>query len=133
LERLNEIITKSQIFISTFFTLERAARDVWGRSSGRAIPYDPRYKGLMEVLIDAEGLLCGFKVHWPNNSESTYRRTEDGIEMINCMLNLKHADIELMVGQYARNPDAFSPLVEAGGVPIYTKVEGTQETPSWPA
>jgi len=132
LETLNVIITKAQLFISAFFELDRAARSIWGQSSRRAIPYDPIYKGLMEILIDADGLMCGFKVHWPNNTESTYRRTEDGIDMVNCMLDMKHATIEFMVGLYARNPGAFSPLVNVDGVPVYTAIEGAEEVPCWP-
>ena len=63
----------------------------------------------MEVLVDADDLLCGFKVHWPNNSESVYRRIADGIEMTNCMLDPKNATIQLMVGLYARKTGTFSP------------------------
>ena len=105
LERVNEVITKAKVFVGTFFGLDREARRIWGTHKHRAIPYDATYKGLMEVLVDAEGLLCGFKVHWPNNSESVYRRTADGIEMTNCMLDLKNATIQLMVGLYARKPE----------------------------
>ena len=76
-------------------------------------------------MVDDDDLMCGFKIHWPNNSESTYRRTEDGVEMINCMVDLKHATVEFMVGLYARERDDFSPLVEKGEEPVYTKLEGT--------
>lgn len=68
--------------------------------------------------------MCGFKVHWPNNSESTYRRTQDGIDMTNCMLDFKRANIEFMVGLYARQPGGFSPLVEVGENPVYTRLDG---------
>jgi hypothetical protein len=132
LTELNETIMKSHIFMSSFFTLEREARKRFGAMRHRAIPYDAAYKGLMEVLVDQEDLMCGFKVHWPNASESTYRRTRDGIEMTNCLLDMKHATIELMVGLYARNRGPFSPLVELGGEPQYTKLEGTGEVPKWP-
>jgi hypothetical protein len=63
LEKLNETITRAQLFVSAFFELDRAARTVWGKQAGRAVPYDGDYKGLMEVLVDEEGLMCGFKVH----------------------------------------------------------------------
>ena len=39
--------------------------------TGDGYGYDPDYKGIMEVLVDAEGLMNGFKVHWPNNSDSS--------------------------------------------------------------
>ncbi len=131
LEKLNETITKAKIFISTFFSLERAAREIWGAKQQQVIPYDPKYKGLMEILADDDSLMCGFKVHWPNNSESVYRRTQNGIDMINCNLDMSNATIELGVDQYARSPGNFSPLVEKGAVPIYTKIEGTGEIPTW--
>jgi hypothetical protein len=84
----------------------------------------------MEVLVDAEGLMNGFKVHWPNSSESTYRRTDDGIEMTNCMLDLKNATLSLFVDRYAINPGTFSPLVEDGAEPAYTPL-ANGEIPKW--
>ena len=131
LEKLNEIITKSKLFISTFFGLEFSARECWGQKKHQAIPYDPVYKGLMEVLVSDDNLMCGFKIHWPNNSESVYRRTKDGIDMANCMLDMKNSTIEFFVGSYARNPGVFSPLVEMDGIPSYTAVEGTRLIPKW--
>ena len=133
LERVNEVITKAKVFVGTFFGLDREARRIWGTHKHRAIPYDATYKGLMEVLVDANDLLCGFKVHWPNNSESVYRRTADGIEMTNCMLDLKNATTQLMVGLYARKPGTFSPLVEEMQSPVYTALEGTGQIPRWEA
>jgi hypothetical protein len=118
--------------VSSFFTLENAARKQFGAMKHRAIPYDLAYKGLMEILADEKDLMCGFKVHWPNGSESMYRRTKDGIDMVNCMLDMKDATIELMVGLYARDRGPFSPLVGQGDVPRYTKLEGTGEVPKWP-
>ena len=133
LERVNEVITKAKVFVGTFFDLDREARRIWGTHKQRAIPYDARYKGLMEVLVDADDLLCGFKVHWPNNSESVYRRTADRIEMTNCVLDLKNATIRLMVGLCARKPSTFSPLVEETQSPVYTALEGTGQIPVWEA
>jgi hypothetical protein len=131
LEQLNETITKAKLFISTFFGLDRMAREIWGEKKHQAIPYDPVYKGLIEILADDDGLMCGFKVHWPNNSESIYRRTQDGIDMINCMLDLKNSRVEFIVGLYARKPGEFSPLVEANSQAVYTVIEGTEEVPAW--
>jgi len=131
LARVNEVITKAKLFVGAFFGLDREARRIWGIHKHRAIPYDATYKGLMEVLVDRDDLLCGFKVHWPNNSESVYRRTADGIEMTNCMLDLKNATIQLMVGLYARKPGTFSPLVEELQPPVYTALEGAGHIPGW--
>lgn len=132
LEKLNETITQCKAFYSTFFGIEHAARHSFGGIAKKALPYDPHYKGLLEVLADKDGAMCGFRVHWPNGSDSTYRRTEDGIEMVNCMLAMANSTIEFMVGTYARNPGSFSPLVEEGAEPIYTKREGDDAPLHWP-
>lgn len=86
---------------------------------------------IAEVLADENGLLNGFKVHWPNHADSFYRRTPDGIDVVNCYLDLKNANIQLFVGMYARQPGPFSPLVEQGVKPRYTPVEGQDEPPEW--
>ncbi len=132
-EELDRILMSAKAFIAAFFSVEQLARQVWGTKKQQAIPYDPHYKGLMEVLVDDRDLMCGFRVHWPNNSQSTYRRTEDGIDMTNCSLDLKNATISLFVDLYARNPGQFSPLVERDANPVYTKLEGCDEPPTWPA
>jgi hypothetical protein len=131
LEKLDETITKAKIFISTFFSLDMAAREMWGTKQQQSIPYDPVCKGLIEVLADDNGLMCGFKVHWPNNSESVYRRTENGIDMTNCILDMNNSRVDFFVGLYARRRGEFSPLVEADHEPMYTKIEGTGEIPKW--
>jgi hypothetical protein len=128
-EKLNGMLLAAKAFIAAFFQMELITRQVWGQRAREAIPYDPRYKGLLEVLVDERDVMCGFKVHWPNNSESVYRRTDDGIEMSNCML--RHETVDLFVGLYAQAPGAFSPLVERDGRPVYTKLENGQ-VPRWP-
>ncbi len=133
LERLNEIITKAKVFIGTFLGLDVEARRFWGERKGQGIPYDARYKGLMEVLVDDKDLMVGFNVHWPNNSESLYRRTPQKVEMTNCMLNLRAATLDLNVGLYARQPGPFSPLVERDHHPKYTFLDGVTERPMWPS
>ena len=69
---LDEIITSAKAFISAFFQVELFTRQVWGAEKHKAVPYDPQYKGLMEILVDERDVMCGFRVHWPNGSESTY-------------------------------------------------------------
>jgi hypothetical protein len=133
LEKLNELITKAKMFISAFFGLDISIREIWGEKRHQAIPYDPLYKGLLEVLVDDDDLMCGFTIHWPNNSESVYKRTSEGIDMKNCTLDMKNSAIEFMVGLYARQPGEFSPLVETDGSPIYTEIEGTGLMPKWQA
>lgn len=132
LEELDKIITKAKAFISSFFELDYAARYQWGKEfANKGIPYDPHYKGLMEVLADSDGLLCGFKVHWPNHSESYYKRTDEGISMVNCYVSPEKGCVDLWVDLYARNKGTFSPLVEVDGEPKYSKLENGDEL-TWP-
>ena len=130
--KLNKKLTAAKAFIAAFFQIERWAREVWGLQKHKALPYDPHYKGLIEVLVDAHNTMCGFRVHWPNGSESTYSRTKDSIEMDNCYADPLAATICLLVGQYAREPGDFSPLVEQGAEPNYSKLQGADELPKWP-
>lgn len=131
-EKLDQILASAKAFIAAFFQVEMLARQVWGMSKQKAIPYDPHYKGLMEVLVDDKDLLCGFRVHWPNSSQSTYRRTKDGVDMTNCMLDMKNKTLDLFVDRYAQKPGTFSPLVEHDGCPVYTNLEGCEQAPTWP-
>ena len=73
-----------------------------------------------------DDLMSGFKVHWPNNSESVYRRTRDGIDMINCMLDMKNATIEFMVDLYAREPEENLVLLSKK-----MALRGTQDRGLW--
>jgi hypothetical protein len=132
-EELDQKIMCAKAFASAFFQIELIARQVLGLEKQRAIPYDPHYKGLMEVLVDDKDVMCGFRIHWPNNSESTYRRTKGGVEMTNCSLDLVNSSLSPFVNLYARKPGSFSPLVEHDASPVYTKLEGCGEAPSWPA
>jgi hypothetical protein len=129
-EQVDDLIVHAKIFIGTFFGLEREARRAWGEKAGRGIAYDPRMKGVMEVLVDRDKIMNGFKIHWPNGSETVYRRTEDGVDMENCTLALEQNTLSLFVGCYAQRPSAFSQLVEEGEQPIYTRLENGQ-TPAW--
>jgi hypothetical protein len=131
-DEVNLLITKTKSYIAAFLQIDTDARQIWGLQRGKAIPYDGHYKGLMEVLVDDQDLLCGFAVHWPNNSQSTYRRTERGVDMTNCMVDPKNATIQLWVDLYARNPGNFSPLVEMDANPIYTPLDKSNTRPTWP-
>ena len=127
-EEVDNLITRAKVFIGTYFGLEREARSEWGKFAGKSMAYDPALKGVMEILVDGEGLMNGFKVHWPNGSDSIYRRTEDGVEMTNCSLAIKQATLSLFVGSYARSPGDFSDLVEADAEPVYSHMENGAET-----
>lgn len=131
-EELDQKILAAKAFIAAFYQMELIARQVWGQRKQEAIPYDRHYKGLMEILVDDQDVMCGFKVHWPNNSESFYRRTEKGVDMVNCMLDLNNAKVDFFVSTYAQKSGTFSPLVERDSQPVYTKLEGVDEFPVWP-
>jgi hypothetical protein len=132
-EELDILITEAKVFIGTFFGLETEARRQWGENAKKGFAYDPIYKGIMEVLTDQAGLMNGFKVHWPNGSESVYRRTPEGIDMSNCFLDINNATIQMFVGSYARTPGSFSPLVELDEAPRYTRLEGSTIDLAWSA
>ncbi|WP_420557910.1 hypothetical protein [Roseovarius sp.] len=131
-EELDQILTAAKAFIAAFFSIDHTARGFWGGLAGRAVPYDERYKGMMEVLSDNAGLMCGFKVHWPNGTDSTYRRTENGVEMVNCAVAMQRGTLDLMVGSYASEPGSFSPLVAKDGKPVYSPREGNKRALLWP-
>ncbi|MBT5551818.1 MAG: hypothetical protein HOJ79_15220 [Nitrospina sp.] len=123
LENLGEILVKSRIFMSTFFALESKTRNEWGKQKHKGIPFDPNLKALIEFLVNGEDQMCGFKIHWPNNSDSVYRRTEDGIEMTNCDVDMGNATISFSISSYAREPSSFSPLIEKNDSPTYSELE----------
>jgi len=131
-DELDKLITKAKAFIAAFFQLDFDARLVWGARKGQAIPYDSHYKGLLEILADDRDMMCGFVVHWPNNSQSMYCRTEAGAEMVNCMVDVEQATIDLWVDLYAQQPGTFSPLVEDGADPVYTPLDNSNARPNWP-
>ncbi|KAA3505501.1 hypothetical protein DXM21_25420 [Agrobacterium rosae] len=119
-EQVDDLITSAKLFIGVFFSVEREFRRMWGAQANRALGYDPVYKGMLEILSNDEGMMEGFKVHWPNGCDSWYRRTNDGIEMTNITLELAQNDLGLFVGNYPRRPDPFSPVVAFGEKPVYT-------------
>jgi hypothetical protein len=129
-EQVDDLIINAKIFIGTFFGLEREARRLFGEKAGKGMAYEPIMKGVMEVLVDNDKLMNGFKVHWPNGSESVYRRTDNGITMDNCMLALEHNTLSLFVDRYAQRRSVFSPLVEEGDAPNYTPLENGA-IPTW--
>ena len=131
-DELDKTLAAAKAFIAAFFQVELFARQVWGLEKQKAVPYDPHYKGMMEVLVEDREVMCGFRVLWPNGSESKYRRTESGIEMINCYLNSEGATIGLFVNRYAQEPGEFSPLVERDAEPVYSKLDGCDVIPTWP-
>ena len=131
-ERLSTIVNRTYSFYSGLFPLGKTARLGFRNLKGKCIPYDPHNKGLLEFLIGEQGLLCGFKVHWPNGQESIYTRTERGCRAVNLEWN-PDSSINFFVGEYPQPRDPFSPLVPLGGEPHYTPPEGSNDPPRWPS
>ncbi|MEQ1818385.1 MAG: hypothetical protein ABL871_07215 [Terricaulis sp.] len=130
-EDLDVLLTKAKAYVAAYFQIESIARQVWGLQVNRAVAYDPLNKGLIEILADDRGLMCGFAVHWPNGSMSQYKRGANGVDMLNCMLDMKGAGLSLFVGSYARSPGKFSPLVENDAKPNYQPLSDGR-VPEWP-
>ena len=133
LERLSEIMSRAMAFYSAFFSLEKDAHQTLGQLRNRGFPFDLSAKGILELLADAEHLLNGFKIHWPNERESIFRRNSDGsCEMMNCMFMGDGGTIEFFLGERFRNHHPMTVWVPAGGSLRYTPLaDGTPL--SWPS
>lgn len=130
LHRLRAIIDRAYAFYNAFFTIEEQARHSFSAMKGQAFPYDLQLKGLLEFLLDDAGLLCGWKVHWPNATESSYRRTADGSHPLNIHTHIDEP-MEMFVGERHNDHEPFSRLVARGEVPVYTPLEGSSEPLRW--
>lgn len=133
LKQLNEILARAFAFYGAFFDLEHQARASFVGLRGKPhvmYPIDED-KGLIEYLFDEKDLLCGVKVHWPNGSESEYRRSLEGSRPKN-IIPYPNGELDLMVGNIPRTADPFSRLVELGGKPKYTPLEGSNAPLEWP-
>lgn len=98
---------------------------------GRFLPFDPFYKGILELTFE-EDVLTGFRAYWPNGTISTYCRSVAGhCDAINLDYN-PDGSINFSVGVFANKPGSFSPCVEANAAPLYGMVPGSQKRPYWP-
>ncbi len=130
LPRLNELINYARAFHLAFIRIEKGARLAVGKNGGKAYIYDEQYKGLLEVVADANGFLCGAAIHWPNNTESSYFRTDIGSRSMNIIP--MDGGLETFVGQKHSPHDAFSPLLAPGEEPHYSPLSGSDEVLKWP-
>lgn len=134
-DRLEDFFARATAFYRTLFDLAYRTRagfaDLKGECfRGEFFPGQTALKGLLEFLIDGHGLLCGWKIHWPNQLDSTYRRTAIGREAVN-MFNTPDGAVEFMPGEYFAEHDSFSPLIPRGTSPRYTLSEGVSRPPTW--
>lgn len=118
LEALEEVIAKAYDFYTAFFTLEAATRASFADHAGRLYTYDEARKGLLEFLISDRGLLSGFKIHWPDGSESFYERRE-GKCLAQGFLMSNEGKLEFSVKPFT-------------GEPRYTQACGQTQAPVWP-
>jgi len=128
---LRQIITRTFAFYSAFFSLHQRARAGFASLRGKCFPYDRPLKGLVEFLVDKDGLLTGFKVHWPNKLDSIYQRTETGCEALNITFN-PDLSVNFFVGEYFTEHHPLTRLVPLGGDLEYTLADGCTEPPTWP-
>jgi len=131
-EVLTEMVARAHAYFLAFIRLEAAARKRYKRYKGKCVPYDPNLKGLLELLIDDEGDLCGIKVHWPNKTESVFRRKGVRCESTNVTFDAD-GSVNFFVGEYFDDHNQQSPLVPKDRALEYTLAEGSAEPPGWPA
>jgi hypothetical protein len=132
LEELDEVIMNAFACFSALFSLYERCRRSFGDFQCAFLPYDGHYKGVLQFVFDADGVLIGFRVYWPNGTTGEYARTKDACTGHNLSFD-PDGSINFMVGLYASTPGPFSPLVEQGAEPTYANVPGTALKPHWPA
>ncbi len=135
LNRLKDIFARAIVFYRALFEFTHKARAGFGDFKGECVrgeffPGQRELKGLLEFLIDGSELLCGWKIHWPNQLDSIYQRTIDGCEATN-MFNATDGTVEFFPGECFAEHVAFSPLVPLGGVPQYTLADGGRQPAVW--
>lgn len=96
----------------------------------KGFPFDLRLKGLVEFLFD-EDVIVGFCVYWPNGQQAQFTRTRSGSHAINIWPSV-NGGLNINVGLYANEPGSFSPLVERGKEPAYSRGRDRSLKPYWP-
>jgi hypothetical protein len=129
LVQLRELIDHARAFYLAFIRVEKAARLSAGNNKGRGFPYDHEYKGILEVLADDGGYLCGAVIHWPNGLESRYLRTTNGSKPINIIP--LDCCLEPFVGEKPIPHDSFSPLLAPNKSPRYTPLVSSGQPLEW--
>jgi hypothetical protein len=75
LDRLGEIINTAFAFHRVFFNLEKEARKDFASYSTQRFRYGD---GDVEFLANDEGLMYGFRIHWPSGAFSEYFENREG-------------------------------------------------------
>ena len=85
LKEVSSLLKKALGFYSRFVALHRSGLDSFKR--------DPRYTRLndyrvLELLKDPDGSVCGFAIHFSNDTRAVYRRTSSRIVCENMILGV---------------------------------------------
>jgi hypothetical protein len=130
-EQLTELFTNTFAFYTALFSLYERCLKSFGGFKDVFLPFDGQYKGILQLVFDEDQRLSGFRVYWPNNSLSEYKRVKSASGGINLEFD-PDGSINFMVGVYATKPGDFSPLAEFDCQPVYPEVPGTRIRPHWP-
>ena len=129
ISRLYELLNNARAFYRAFVRVEKGARLEIGKHKGKGFRYDSNYKGILEILADEQGYLCGAVIHWPNSTESSYQRTPAGSRPLN--LIPLDGNYETFVGSTYAEHDEFSPLVKLGEPPTYSPLKSSGQPLKW--
>lgn len=130
-DELGEVTSEAFAFHSALLVLWKRQRKLFIDFRGKILPYDDRYKGVIEFTFEGDSL-NGFRVYWPNGTVGVCARNADGQTEARNIEFEPDGSINFFVGILASHPGSFSPCVEAGSDPEYALVPGTEKRPHWP-
>lgn len=131
-DELGEVTNEAFAFHSALLALWKRQRKLFIDFRGKILPYDARYKGVIEFTFEDESL-NGFRVYWPNGTVGACSRDADGQSYAQNIQFDPDGSINFFVGILASRPSSFSPCVETDGEPEYAVVPGTDKRPHWPS
>jgi hypothetical protein len=131
-DELGEVTSEAFALHSALLALWKRQRKLFIDFRGKILPYDDRYKGVIEFTFEKDSL-NGFRVYWPNGTIGVCARNADGQSYAQNIRFEPDGSINFFVGLLASHPGSFSPCVEAGGEPQYALVPGTEKRPHWPS
>lgn len=130
-EELGEVTSEAFAFHSALLALWKRQRKLFIDFRRKILPYDDRYKGVIEFTFEDDSL-NGFRVYWPNGTVGVCARNADGSCLAQNIQFRPDGSIDFFVGMLASRPGAFSPCVELGQAPEYAPIPGTEQHPHWP-
>jgi hypothetical protein len=130
-DELGEVTSEAFAFHSALLVLWKRQRKLFIDFRGKILPYDDRYKGVIEFTFE-EDSLNGFRVYWPNGTVGVCSHNADGQSVAQNIQFEPDGSINFFVGILANHPDSFSPCVERDREPEYAFVPGTEKRPHWP-